>query len=445
MRPSSLRGRLLALLLGGVAVAWIAIAAATYFDAREHTTRLLDAQLLEYSEVLGEIAGHEALEIAGATTRHDRSYGQACSYQVYALDGSLLLRSHDAPNAALTGTAGFSDVSTGDGRGWRAYRRIDAENGLVVIVAHASAERDALVRDLALRLVIPLAVGLPLLSVVLWLGVARALRPLDRLAREVGGRGAGHLEPLPAIDVPAEVGPLVAEMNRLFERLDASLTRERRFTGDAAHELRTPLAALRTHAEVALGATSEERRRRSLEQVVQGVERATRVVEQMLALARLDADRALAPSTRVDLDAITNEAVRESRAAARFEGAVEVGGDLRPHEVDGDAAMLRAMLRNLIDNALRFSPPAGPVRVRLARDASCCTVEVEDAGPGVVPEMRERIFDRIFRGDDPRGAGSGLGLALVRRVVELHGGQVTAGASDALGGLRLMVELPAAG
>ena len=437
--PSSLHGRLLTLLLGGVGAAWILIAAATYVDAESHTGRLLDAQLIEYSEVLGAIAGHEALEIAGETTRHDPAYAQSCTYQVYALDGRLLLRSHDAPNAPLAGVAGFSDVAA-----WRAYRRTDAENGLVVIVAHPRAERDALVRDLALRLTVPLGIGLPLLAIALWLAVTRALRPLDRLARDVHERGAARLDALSMTAVPAEVAPLVAEMNRLFERLDASFRRERRFTGDAAHELRTPLAALHTHAEVALGTTSDDRRRRSLEQVVAGVERATRLVEQMLALARMDAERALGDLQRVDLDAISRQAIADSQAAGAPRGvAIDVRTEGTPLEVKGDPAMLGAMVRNLVDNALRYSPDGARVCVGIEGAGGRVRMVVEDAGPGVAPALRERIFDRFFRGDPPRGAGSGLGLAIVRRVAELHGGSVRAAASEALGGLRIEVELPA--
>ena len=441
-RSPSLRRRLLGLLLGGLSLAWIGIAIATYVDARIHTARMLDAQLVEYSEVLGAIAHHEALEIAGATTHHDPAYVQSCTYQVFGLDGSLLLRSHDAPNMALAPQEGFSDVRSA-GLDWRAFRRTDSANALVIIVAHGNADRDAMVRGLALRLVLPLVVGLPVLAIALWLAVTRALRPLDRLAREVGGREAAHLAPIDAPDVPAEVAPLVAATNQLFARLEQSFENERRFTGDAAHELRTPLAALRTQAEVALTTASDERRRRSLEQVVQGVERATRLVEQMLLLARLDAGAARPAFVEVDLAATCDEAVLEARrqAHARDVGvSLDAQGDPR---VSGDAGMLLAVLRNLIDNALRFVPDSGEIRLTLRRDAGTALICVEDSGPGVAPELRERIFDRFFRGPEGRGTGSGLGLSIVRRVVELHGGSVRAAASAGLGGLRVEVRLPA--
>ena len=439
----SLRRRLLALLVGGAGAAWIVIAVATYVDTRVHTARLLDAQLVEYSEVLGAIANHEALEIAGGTTRHDPAYTQSCTYQVYGLDGALLLRSHDAPNEALAPAEGFSDVRA-VGVDWRAFRRIDRENGLVVIVAHGIAERDAMVRGLALRLLAPLLVGLPLLAVVLWLAVTRALRPLERLAHEVRGREAGHLAPIAAPDAPAEVEPLVTATNQLFARLEESFAAERRFTGDAAHELRTPLAALRTQAEVALTTQSDERRRRALEQVVQGVERATRLVEQMLTLARMDAGDALPAFAPVDLAAVCREAIDDLGAVARAR-AVEVALDAQgvAPQVKGDAVMLFALVRNLLDNALRFAPDAGEVRVIVRQHEGRAAIDVEDSGPGVAPEIRGRIFDRFFRGQDGRGPGSGLGLSIARRVVELHGGTIAASSSAALGGLRVEVRMPA--
>jgi two-component system sensor histidine kinase QseC len=440
-RAASLRRRLLGLLVGGVGVAWIGIAIATYVDARVHTAGMLDAQLVEYSEVLGAIAHHEAFEIAGATTHHDPVYAQTCTYQVFGLDGALLLRSHDAPNAALAPQEGFSDVRSA-GVDWRAFRRTDADNGLVIIVAHDDAGREAMVRGLALRLVLPLLVGLPLLAAALWLAVTRALRPLDRLAREVGGREAGRLAPISAPDAPAEVMPLVAATNQLFARLEQSFENERRFTGDAAHELRTPLAALRTQAEVALTTASDERRRRALEQVVQGVERATGLLEQMLMLARLDAGEAPPAFGEVDLRATCSEAAMEARslAAARdVDLVLDAEGEAR---IAGDAGMLLVLVRNLLANALRFAPDSGQVRLTLRGEGRTAVLQVEDSGPGVAPELRARIFDRFFRGPEGRGSGSGLGLSIVRRVAELHGGSVAASASLALGGLRVEARFP---
>lgn len=440
--PRSLRGRLLALLVGGVSATWILVAIATYADGRFRTSRMLDAQLAEYSEVLGAIASHEALEIAGTATHHDPTYLQSASYQVFSLDGSLLLRSHDAPQVPLAPTDGYSDVRAA-GVQWRAFRRTDRPNEVVVIVGHRLAQRDELVAGLALRLLVPMVVGLPLLAIALWFAVARALSPLDRLARELAGREAGRLAPIQALDAPAEVAPLVRATNELFARLERSFDNERRFTGDAAHELRTPLAALRTQAEVALSTASDERRARALQQVVEGVERATRLVEQMLLLARLDAADAARSFAPQDLAAVCAPAVAEAAGRGRARGAhVVLEGDSRPR-ASGDAVMLGVLVRNLLENALRHAPDGGRVRVRLGTDAGAAILTIEDSGAGVPADLRERIFDRFFRGGDARGPGSGLGLSIVRRIVELHGGTIGASRSEDLGGLRVDVRLPA--
>jgi two-component system sensor histidine kinase QseC len=233
----------------------------------------------------------------------------------------------------------------------------------------------------------------------------------------------------------------VEETNDLLARLSRSFDNERRFTGDAAHELRTPLAALRIQAEVALTTATEERRRRALEQVVAGVERATRVVEQMLLLARLDAAEGV-PLAPVPLAATCREAIAEAAPPARAR-RVDVALDA-PDEVmaQGDRVMLLAVVRNLVDNAVRHAPDSGQVRVTVYAEGGKASLAVEDSGPGVPPEQRDRIFDRFFRGPEGRGTGSGLGLSIVRRVVELHGGSFAATSSPSLGGLRIEVRLP---
>jgi two-component system sensor histidine kinase QseC len=439
--PRSLRRVLLSWVVGGLAAVWAALAVATFLDARHHTGRILDAQLVELSEVLAAVAGHEAFEIAGSTTLHDPVHAQGCTYQVFSVAGELLLRSHDAPNTPLAASEGFSEA-VASGVEWRAFRNVDRENALVVVVAHAMSERDALVRGIALRTALPLLGGLPLAAVALWLAVTRALRPLESVAAQVRGREAGRLAPLTAADAPEEIQPLVDALNDLLARLGHSLENERRFTGDAAHELRTPLAALKTQAEVALTTASEERRRHALQQVVAGTDRATRLVQQLLQLARLDAE-GFERATVLDLAAPCREAVDELAPEARARGlrlGVVAGAPARVH---GDATMLQVLARNLVENAIRHAPEGGEVRVSLGEEGGRVTLAVEDSGPGVEPELRERIFDRLYRAPGESSGGSGLGLSIARRIVPLHAGTVEAGAS-VLGGLKVTVSIPRA-
>jgi two-component system, OmpR family, sensor kinase len=442
-RRASLRGNLLVLLLAGTSIVWLGIAAATFLDARKHTARIFDAQLIEYSEVLTAVAGHEVHELppGSATPDVHHEFGQACTYQVFSLTGELLLRSHAAPEEPLSRKDGFSDVESGGTR-WRAFRQIDPENRIVVVVAHQRDEREALVRDAALRLLVPIAFGLPLIGMALWFAVSRAVSPLERLADEVRGRGLDRLTPLAGANAPREVEPLVDALNQLFERLERSFENERRFTGDAAHELRTPLAALKTHAEVALTTASDERRRRSLQQVVDGVDRASRLVEQLLTLARLDSAHAVY-DIPVDLAEVTLEALEPLSILGR-DRHVTLHFDAPPVPalVRGEASTLQALVRNLVENALRHAPLGGVVRVRIAPESGGIGLEVEDSGAGVPQELRVRIFDRHFRAPGSSGGAAGLGLSIAQRVVELHGGRIEAGESAELGGLRVSVWLP---
>jgi two-component system sensor histidine kinase QseC len=439
-RRPSLRRRLMVLLVAGTALAWCAIAIGTWLDVRHHAGRLFDAQLTEYSEVLSAVAGHEVYEMAGEVTQLDHEYGHACTYQVYTPGGQLLMRSHAAPEAPLAARDGFSDVQAAGAR-WRAFLRVDAQNAMVIIVAHKMDERDALVADFARRTLWPLAVGLPLLALVVWLAVTHAVAPLERLAGQLRGREASRLAPVVAPDAPAEIRPLVDALNQLFARLEDSFENERRFTGDAAHELRTPLAALRTHAEVALTTANDERRRRSLEQVVASVDRASRLVERLLTLARLDSAQAL-PGLALDFAELVRDAGLELQEEARARGVeVRVMVPDEPVAVRGDPSMLQVLLRNLLENAVRHAGAHGMAKVSVVRTEGEVELEVEDSGPGVPPELRERIFDRHFRGPG-EGGSAGLGLSIARRIATLHGGRIVAQAGRSLPGLRVIVALP---
>jgi signal transduction histidine kinase len=240
------------------------------------------------------------------------------------------------------------------------------------------------------------------------------------------------------------VRPLVDALNDLFGRLDRSFANERRFTGDAAHELRTPLAALKTQAQVALTSPDPERRRRALDNVVAGVDRATRLVEQLLALARLDA--MLPPSGGiVDMRELAQNGVRDLAPQADARGIrlwLEARGPEAPH-VRGEGELLGLLVRNLVDNAIRYTPPGGRVRVTLWQSGDRVTLAVADSGAGVAPEARERIFDRFFRAGGEPSTGSGLGLSIAQAVVALHGGSIRAEPSADLGGLSVVATLPA--
>ena len=443
-RPS-LRRRLLALLLAATGVVWIAVAIAAFADSRRHTAELFDAQLEEYAEVLAAIGAHEAHEIEGTVTSLQHGSGPGVTYQVFQTDGRLLMVSHAAPAEPLTRGDGFGFAQS-DGKQWRVLRRTLPATSLVVIVAQEMAARQALVRDLAWVLVLPILLGLPLMAAGVWLAVAKSLKPLDEVAAQVQRRASDRLDPVGDDHAPREVVPLVDALNALLGRVARSLENERRFTGDAAHELRTPLAALKTQAQVALTVASDERRRNALNLVVAGVDRASRLIDQLLSLARLDA--AVAPTGAViDLARAAREAAADFEAAARERGVqIELRcADGEPPRIVGDDQMLHLLLRNLIENALRHAPRGGRVRVEARLAEGSAVLTVSDSGPGVPAALRSRIFDRFFRGDYPGPEGSGLGLSIVQRVVDLHRGRIRAEPSAELGGLAMTATFPQAG
>jgi two-component system OmpR family sensor kinase len=283
---------------------------------------------------------------------------------------------------------------------------------------------------------------LPFLGLVGWWIVGRGLAPLGRIANAVKERSPTALTPLPHEGLPQEIRPLADSLNDLLARLDQSFSLQRRFAADAAHELRTPLTALNLQVQLAERAQGPEERARAFERLRQGIRRATRLVQQLLTMARLDPDAAAAPSNAVDVGALVTSVVEEARPVAS-ERSIELacqattGGTT----VSGSEDALRILFNNVVDNAVRYTPAGGHVAVRCEREGDALQVIVEDTGPGIPEEERERVFDRFYRGRAAEGSGTGLGLAIVSQVAEMHRGRVALEAG-AQGGLRVVVRLP---
>ena len=306
---------------------------------------------------------------------------------------------------------------------------------------HARAE---IVEALGEALAWPLLAAFPALALAIWLGVGSGLRPLGELRRQLARRGAGDLAPLEAAQAPVEIEPLVAELNRLFARIEEALQRERRLTADAAHELRTPLAVLSTQAQVARRASDAAARNEALDAIVAGAERGARLAEQMLTLARLESRSGADAARRLDLRELVRGVIAEAAPHAVEKGldvALEEGGAV---ELEGHPALLAILARNLVDNAVRYTPPGGRVRAAVRAEAGLARLEVSDDGPGVPPAELTRLGERFHRLADPGESGSGLGLSIVQRIAELHGGKVRYSAGPGGRGLAAAVELPLA-
>jgi two-component system sensor histidine kinase QseC len=424
--PPSLRAHLLLLLLAATGLVWIMAAWWSYGDARHEAEELLDAQLAQSARLLMAQTRHELEEegdqdLTALDFMNDRElhrYEQKLQFRILSSAGRPLLSSANPP-PVLSGAAGYADVYD-DGQGWRVLTVDEPRLQLRVEVAQSLAIRDELAQKVALRLALPIGLMLPLLGGLIYLVVGRALRPLNALAATVKTRSPANLTPLEPGPLPREVQPLAAALNRLLARLDHALESERRITADAAHELRTPLAAIQMQAEVAEATANEDDRSHALQQVLAGTRRATRVVEQLLRLARLDPLSGPPTPAAVDLAALATKVAEELRPLASghtLRVDLSKGMDV---VVEGDADLLGVALHNLVGNALRYTPPGSEITLGVERIQGAPRLWVADNGPGVPERELPYLSERFYRGRDIDTEGSGLGLAIVQRIAELH-------------------------
>ena len=428
MRGGSLSRRLLLLSLAAVAVVWVASSIFAVVRVRHEAGELLDAHLVQAAAMLHARVGDDVDESELEHAPELHRYARGLAFQVWDEGRKLRLHSANAPDTRLSPQErGFSDVESG-GRAWRVYSSLDRKGRVLVQVAEERRARDRIAGSVAGALLLPMIVGLPVLGLLIWLALRSGLKPLVALGRDVAVRDPDNLQPLEAADVPREVGPLVASLNGLFGRLRQSIDHERRFNADAAHELRTPLAGVRAQAEVALGASADAERTHALRQVIAGCDRAARLVDQMLTLARLDPKRTLAGGARFDLATVARDAIAEIAPAGHARG-VDVALDASPAQIVGDPALVAILIRNLLDNAIRHGPAGTTVEVGVQAVTSGAELVVTDQGPGVPPEEREKLGERFHRVLGTGEAGSGLGLSIVRRIAELHHAEVAFGAA----------------
>lgn len=419
----SVRNRLLATLLGGVLLVWLAAAAVTAWETRAEMQELLDAHLAQSASLLSAQIGHEIDEVELEHVGSLHKYARNVAFQVWARGDLLLLHSPDAPNVRLSATEeGFSDATV-NGRSWRVFSYWDDRHEYLVQVGEATRARDHLAEEVLEKLVQPLLVALPLLGLLVWFAVGGALKPIDRIGAALARRDPHYLAPIEG-EVPREIAPMVERLNALLARVQSSLEGERRFTSDAAHELRTPLAALKTQLQVAQGAGERGERERAIANAIAAGDRATRLVEQLLTLARLEHDAWQGQAEAVDLHALAAQALAESaQNAAQKNIRLSLEGE-PGLAVDGHAGLLAILLRNLVDNALRYSPPDTEVGVSVGRAAGGIVLEVQDQGPGIPAAEREGALRRFHRLEGAQASGSGLGLSIVARIAQLHRAQL---------------------
>lgn len=432
----SMRRRLLFWLLFCVLAGGLVASVVVFFQAREQANDLFDYQLRQLALTLRDrsysatrfaevLQGEEALDFV---------------IEVWGASGESLYESHPHLIVPAPVQLGFDDVDSPQGR-WRTFAI--QQRGLTIQVAQPMAVRDELALGAAWRTLLPFLVALPLMGLLIWRLVGHEVRFLESTARVVASRNPRSLEPIGGTVVPEEVQPLVDSLNGLLARLGNALSQQRQFIADAAHELRTPLTALRLQLQLAERAKDPAEREKAHAMLREGIVRATRVVEQLLTLARADPEAQAAPLAPTDLAELAREVAQANEVAASAKGLeLVVQADL-PLTVNGERVALRVLMENLIDNALRYTP-SGSIRVAAYRDGSSAVFEVEDTGPGIPAAERSRVFDRFYRGEQAAGRGTGLGLAIVRRVAERHGGSVALDDASGGRGLRVRVVIPSA-
>lgn len=371
--------------------------------------------------------------VTGSMHSMHADYEKHLSYQVWSSDGNLLLRSANASSVAMTEQDGFSETTDPQGRLWRHFGVWDKHHDFRILVSEAHDLRNRLVRNIALHVISPLALGLPVLIVLLWLSISRGLDPLGVLTREIATRKSDNLMLLDADSAPREVRPMVLALNDLLQRMTDTLEGERRFTANAAHELRTPLAAIQAQLYVARSAEGEAERQRAMDQLQRGVERGIRLVGQMLTLARLDPELALPEVQPVDVGEVAEAVCAElAPLALQRDQTLELKVEPDLPLLPGNADMLSMLLSNLLDNAIRYTQPGGHISIDVRQRVAGLLMEVSDDGPGIPAAQRERVFDRFYRIARQDQPGTGLGLAICQRIAELHNAHITlaAGPND---------------
>ena len=429
---SSIRRDLVIALLGAITLALLIGALAIYRGALEEVDSLFDYQLRQLSLSLRDQAFRNMVAPTPETDEEDFDY----VIQVWNPEGVRLYYSH--PHRTLPGLAqqsGYATIDTPEGA-WRVYSlRLFNQ---VIQVAQPMKVRNRMALATASHLLVPFLLLVPILSLLSWGLVTRELRPLKRLARAVAARSPKALDPIPERRVPEEVMPLVRSLNDLLARLAEAIAAQKDFIADAAHELRTPIAALQLQVQLTERAASDEERAGHIADLKAGVLRSAHVVQQLLTLARQDPDQASRGQQPVELAELAGRVLADHEPLAR---AKQIDLGLAAAEsvgVQGDQEGLRVLLANLVDNAIRYTPCGGQVDVAVARQQGRPLLEVGDSGPGIPEAERPRVFDRFYRGEDQQIPGTGLGMAIVKAIADRHRAEIRLDRS-ALGGLRVRI------
>ncbi|MFF7059874.1 ATP-binding protein [Achromobacter spanius] len=434
----SLRARLLFFLLAAIVVGALAQGAIAYRSTLAQADDIFDSLLQRTALSLGTGDG---LLSTGPTQSRGAATPMADDLiiQIWTPDGLRVFNSRSRRPLPDQIVLGFSDARM-EGTTYRVYAL--ATPFQVIQVAQDMAVRRHMARELALRTIAPIAAAAPLLMLIVWCVVSWSLRPVKRARAQVAARQPEDLSPVNVQGLPDEIRPLILELNLLLERMRGAFAQQKQFVGDAAHELRSPLAALRLQLQALQRAGDPEARLVAEQRLASGIDRATRLVEQLLSMARHESAAEQTPAGPVDLADVLRQALSETLAQANAKSiAVDLEGALDVR-VQGHRDALVLLARNLLDNAIKHSPTGGRIRLRLETSPDKVAFIIDDEGPGIPPAERERVFDRFYRAEGNTQHGSGLGLSIARAVADQHGAEIFLDDAPGGQGLRARVEFP---
>lgn len=434
----SLRARLLWFLLASI----VLIAGIQFFIAYRTALRESD-EIFDYHMQQMAMALRAGLPVSPSSGNRERQGEEENGdflIQIWTADGMRVFESAESAGLPQIAVLGFSNVNARR----TTYRVLSIQTAsLTIQVAQDMAARREIASRLALRTAGPIALMAPLLMLLVWWVVSRSLRPVTRVRRQVAERQASDLSPVSEDGLPEEISPLVIELNLLFKRVRDAFEAQQHFIADAAHELRSPLTALKLQVQGLRRAGGDEAREHAIVRLSSGIDRATRLIEQLLVLARHEASMAAGVKPEVvSLVEICRLVVEDTIAAAQ-EREIDMGlSHADDVSIEGQPEALRILVRNLLDNAVKYSPQGGRIDLEIRARDGAVDLTVDDSGPGIPAEHRERVLDRFYRVNSSQTEGSGLGLAVVKSIAEGHGAKLTLDESVSLGGLRVTVRFP---
>jgi len=437
----SLKNRLLRILMALLIVSGSITIWSSYFDTEEEVRELFDAELARSARLLLSLsqAGFDKLNLAklqAVLQENKLTYDEKDVYQDELPDGhwyehkllfqifdarqNLILRSDNAPLEAISEKLnGYEDVIWKNSE-WRSFAVWNRMMEYKVVVAESYEVRSELIDNIMIRLLVPYLILVPVLLFLLWWAIEQGLKPLKSVTDEVSKLDERHLTALNVDQVPEEIQPLINALDKLFEKLRFSFDKERRFSADAAHELRTPLAALRTHVQLMRSDSEADKFKNSLDKIMQAVDRASHVVDQLMNLVKYDEGSMVPNLVMLNLKDLS-VLVAADLVPFALEKNIElsVAEDIAAN-VYGDESALGMLIRNLIDNAIRYTQNGGKVDVYFSKTETSVSLHVSDNGPGVENENYDKVFERFHRGEGHVLSGCGIGLAIVDEIARLH-------------------------